>query len=213
MKHLSVTIMGWPHPKGGEAWNNILVVLLYNYNFNLTRRFNMSKKQQQSPLSKIVNNTVDDNSNKEVSMTKIEELLQRLKEAEKNTEVMQARIDKLSEVKHSKTSEDGNIYTIPKTLSESMINAKQIAPQAKAIMIGLVKLRAEKIEQGVATSASFTFTRKEWADASVRLGGLKTRQVSDRVDKWYLNQNPKYQLLQDERNEENSLGFILRVTK
>ena len=206
MKHLSVTIMGWPHPKGGEAWNNILVVLLYNYNFNLTRRFNMSKKQQQSPLSKIVNNTVDDNSNKEVSMTSTEELMQRVSE-------MQARIDELSKVKHSPTREDGNIYTIPKTLSESMINAKQIAPQAKAIMIGLVKLRAEKIEQGVATSASFTFTRKEWADASVRLGGLKTRQGADRVDKWYLNQNPKYQLLQDERNEENSLGFILRVTK
>ena len=206
MKHLSVTIMGWPHPKGGEAWNNILVVLLYNYNFNLTRRFNMSKKQQQSPLSKIVNNTVDDNSNKEVSMTNTEELMQRMSE-------MQARIDELSKVKHSPTREDGNIYTIPKTLSESMINAKQIAPQAKAIMVGLVKLRAEKIEQGVATSASFTFTRKEWADASVRLGGLKTRQGADRVNKWYLNQNPKYQLLQDDRNEENSLGFIQRATK
>tara|TARA_R100000458_G_C8274887_1_gene249873 strand:+ start:2606 stop:3226 length:621 start_codon:yes stop_codon:yes gene_type:complete len=206
MKHLSVTIMGWPHPKGGEAWNNILVVLLYNYNFNLTRRFNMSKKQQQSPLSKIVNNTVDDNSNKEVSMTNTEELMQRMSE-------MQARIDELSKVKHSPTREDGNIYTIPKTLSESMINAKQIAPQAKAIMVGLVKLRAEKIEQGVATSASFTFTRKEWADASVRLGGLKTRQGADRVNKWYLNQNSKYQLLEDERNKENSLGFIQRATK
>ena len=206
MKHLSVTIMGWPHPKGGEAWNNILVVLLYNYNFNLTRRFNMSKKQQQSPLSKIVNNTVDDNSNKEVSMTNTEELMQRMSE-------MQARIDELSKVKHSPTREDGNIYTIPETLSESMINAKQIAPQAKAIMVGLVKLRAEKIDQKVATSASFTFTRKEWADASVRLGGLKTRQGADRVNKWYLNQNSKYQLLEDERNKENSLGFIQRATK
>ena len=205
MKHLSETIMGWPHPKGGDAWNNNLVVLLYNYNINLTRRFIiMSKKHQQSPLSKIVNNPVDDNSNKEVSMSN-EDVMKQLAE-------LQSKYDKLAAVKHSPTRDDGAVYTILPTLSEAQIMSKSIAPQAKKIMVGLVKLRAEKIEQGVATSATFTFDRREWADASVRLGNLETKQGADRVNKWYLNQHPKYQLLEDE-TIEGSLNMIQRATR
>lgn len=211
MKHLSETIMGWPHPKGGDAWNNNLVVLLYNYNINLTRRFIiMSKKQQQSPLSKIVNNPVDDNSNKEVSMSN-EDLIRKVAELE-------ATVEQMKKVKHSPTRDDGVVYTILPELSEAQVIAQfklkknGIETQPRRIMRALVQLRDEKIEQGIATSATFTFNRMEWADAAVRLGKLETVQGADRVCKWYLNANPGFQLLEDEKIE-GSLGWIQRATR
>lgn len=75
MKHLSETIWEWPHPKGGDAWNDLLDLLQYgNYAKTITRRFIMTKQNKTtvvSPLSKVIGNNVEaeDNTNKEVSMT------------------------------------------------------------------------------------------------------------------------------------------------
>ena len=76
MKHLSETTWEWSHPKGGEAWNDLLDLLQYgNYAKTITRRFIMKSNKNVtsnavSPLSKVIGNNVEaeDNTNKEVSM-------------------------------------------------------------------------------------------------------------------------------------------------
>ena len=77
MKHLSDTTWEWSHPKGGEAWNDLLDLLQYgNYAKTITRRFIMKSNKNVtsnavSPLSKVIGNNVEaeDNTNKEVVMT------------------------------------------------------------------------------------------------------------------------------------------------
>lgn len=68
---MSETIWEWPHLKGGDAWKEYLLDSTTNYNLN-TRRIIMKKQNKEvvSPLSKVVNNNVDDNinSNKEEVM-------------------------------------------------------------------------------------------------------------------------------------------------
>ncbi len=161
----------------------------------------MSKNHKNTNAAP-VNNNVDSTNTKETTMSTTQELM-------KQVAALTAVVEELKHKQHSPTRDDGMVYTIPPALSESTIKVIK-TKQARCIMTGLIKLRAEKIEQKLCTSATFTFTRSEWSDASVRLGGLETKQGADRVNIWYLKRNPKFQLLEDD-TMAGSLNMIQRA--